>query len=360
MKIATVVGARPQFIKAAMVSRLLRKYHKEVLIHTGQHYDRNMSGVFFDELDIPEPDHNLGVSGGSHGAMTGNMMIKMEEILLKEDPDAVLVYGDTNSTLAGALSAVKLHIPVIHVESGGRLGTLQNPEEVNRVLTDRISSVLFCCTASAVNFLKKEGIEDGVHLVGDPMYDAFLYYKKKIGETPLEILQDLWGKERKIPQSYYYLTCHREENAGSAENLLEILMAMEGLDVPTVYPVHPRNRKLVMELARKHNLENIIFCAPVGYLMSIYLVNHARKVVTDSGGVQREAFFAEKQCVTVFDHVVWPETMTEKRNQLAKPCRNDIIEKLEESISFDSTDRPFGDGKSAEKMVQVLNQMDSK
>lgn len=181
MKVLTVVGARPQFIKAAVVSRELRKLHQEVLLHTGQHYDYNMSDVFFEELDIPKPDYNLGISGGSHGKMTGEMLIKIEEVLLKEKPDMMLVYGDTNSTMAGALAAVKLNIPVCHVEAGARLGTLTNPEEINRITTDNVSSILACCTASAVEFLRKEGKTKNVYLVGDPMFDAFEFYRKKVG-----------------------------------------------------------------------------------------------------------------------------------------------------------------------------------
>lgn len=179
MRLLTVVGARPQFIKAAVVSRELRKEHTEILIHTGQHYDYNMSDIFFQELDIPNPDYNLGISGGSHGKMTGEMLIALEDVIIKEKPDAVLLYGDTNSTMAGAIAAVKLHIPVIHVEAGNRLGTLDNPEEVNRIVTDHVSSLKLCCTASAFDFLKKENISDNAFVVGDPMYDAFKYYSQK-------------------------------------------------------------------------------------------------------------------------------------------------------------------------------------
>ena len=215
MKVLTVVGARPQFIKAAVVSRELRKLHQEVLLHTGQHYDYNMSDVFFEELDIPKPDYNLGISGGSHGKMTGEMLIKIEEVLLKEKPDMMLVYGDTNSTLAGALAAVKLNIPVCHVEAGARLGTLTNPEEVNRITTDNVSSILACCTASAVEFLRKEGKTKNVYLVGDPMFDAFEFYRKKVGDTVQEELIGLQDETLELPAEYYYMTCHRQENTGT-------------------------------------------------------------------------------------------------------------------------------------------------
>ncbi len=290
MKIVTIVGARPQFIKAAVVSRELRKQHQEVLVHTGQHYDYNMSDVFFEELDIPKPDYNLGISGGTHGKMTGEMLIAIEKVLLKEAPDMVLVYGDTNSTMAGALAAVKLHIPICHVEAGGRLGTLTNPEEVNRITTDHVSTLLMCCTESAVEFLKKEGKTENVFLVGDPMYDAFEFYKKKVGEQQPEELEDLDGNKAVCPKNYYYMTCHREENAGSDETLTEILSAMNSLEYPCIYPVHPRNQQRVARLQEQHKFENIITCKPVGYLMSVFLTLHARKIVTDSGGLQREAF----------------------------------------------------------------------
>ena len=290
MKVLTVVGARPQFIKAAVVSRELRKTHTEVMVHTGQHYDYAMSDIFFEELDIPKPDYNLGISGGSHGKMTGMMLVELEEVMQKEKTDAVLLYGDTNSTMAGALAAVKLHIPVVHIEAGNRLGTKSNPEEINRIVTDHVSSLHLCCTQSAKEFLRKEGIEESVFVVGDPMYDAFLY------------------------------------------------------------PVHPRNTKKIQEIVEKQGFHNVVCCKPVGYLMSVYLVNHAVKVVTDSGGLQREAFFAQKQCVTVFDYVVWPETMKDNRNQLASPKKEDILRKLsrQQIVREDSS---FGDGESYRKIV---------
>ena len=355
MKVVTIVGARPQFIKAAVVSRELRKHHTEILVHTGQHYDYNMSDVFFEELDIPKPDYNLGISGGTHGKMTGEMLIAIEEVLLKETPDMVLVYGDTNSTMAGALAAVKLHIPICHVEAGGRLGTLTNPEEVNRITTDHVSTLLMCCTESAIEFLKKEGKTENVFLVGDPMYDAFEFYKKKVGEQQPEELEDLDGNKVACPKNYYYMTCHREENAGSDETLTEILSAMNSLEYPCIYPVHPRNQQRVACLQEQHKFENIITCKPVGYLMSVFLTLHARKIVTDSGGLQREAFFAEKQCVTVFDHVIWPETMIDNRNQLAKAEQGDIIAKLSNEQILRKDINPFGDSHSAEKIVKIIS-----
>lgn len=354
MKILTVVGARPQFIKSAVVSRELRKEHQEILVHTGQHYDYNMSDVFFKELDIPNPDYNLGISGGSHGKMTGEMLIAIEEVIIKENPDAVLLYGDTNSTMAGALAAVKLHVPVIHIESGNRLGTLNNPEEVNRIVTDHVSALKLCCTESAMEFLKKEGIDANAYVVGDPMYDAFKYYSEKVQDNVPEQLVGLNGESIELPKEFYYMTCHRQENAGSDEPLTEILSAMDSLDAPCIYPVHPRNKTRVARIMEEHGFKNIIVCEPVGYLMSVYLINHSKKIVTDSGGLQREAFFAGKQCVTIFDYVVWPETMINNRNQLAKPDKKDILQKLN-AVQTITDDMPFGDGYSAKIMLEHIN-----
>ncbi len=354
MKILTVVGARPQFIKAAVVSRELRKTHNEVLVHTGQHYDYNMSEVFFEELDIPKPDYNLGISGGTHGKMTGEMLIAIEEVLIKEKPDAVLIYGDTNSTMAGAIAAVKLHIPVVHVEAGNRLGTLNNPEEVNRIITDHVSTLRLCCTHSAMEFLKKENLSKNSFVVGDPMYDAFKYYSLKVKDDMPEELIGLDGEKIDMPTEFYYMTCHREENAGSDKPLREILKAADSLDAPCIYPVHPRNKVKVKCITEEENYKNLIICQPVGYLMSVYLVNHSKKIITDSGGLQREAFFGGKQCVTIFDYVVWPETMVGNRNQLSKPDAKEIIEKLNcKQIITD--DNPFGDGKSAVKILDCIN-----
>lgn len=354
MKIVTVVGARPQFIKAAVVSRELRKKHTEILVHTGQHYDYNMSEIFFEELDIPKPDYNLGISGGTHGQMTGKMLISIEEVLIKEKPDVLLVYGDTNSTMAAALAAVKLLIPVVHVEAGNRLGTLSNPEEVNRIVTDRVSSVRLCCTSSAMDFLKKEGLDANSYIVGDPMYDAFKYYSEKVGDKVPEQITGFDDNALLLPDKFYYLTCHRQENTKDDATLTEILGAMECLDYKCVYPVHPRNRDRAERVVKNNNFKNIILCQPVGYLMSVYLTNNCEKIVTDSGGLQREAFFAGKQCVTVFDYVVWPETMVDNRNQLSKPDKEEILEKISVQQTIKENDA-FGDSKSAIKIVNIID-----
>lgn len=356
MKVLTVVGARPQFIKAAVVSRELRSDSEveEVLVHTGQHYDYNMSEVFFKELNIPDPDYNLSISGGSHAQMTGRMLMALEEVFLKEKPDKLLVYGDTNSTLAAALTAAKLHVPVYHVEAGNRFGSLDNPEEVNRICTDHVSSALMPCTESALEFLIREGLGDRSYLVGDPMYDAFLYYGKNISEENRNALVGLDEKAVKRPPKFYYLTCHRQENTDTDLKLEEILRAMNELDYPTIYPVHPRNRERAQRVCGSNSFHNIILTQPVGYLTSISLVNGAEKIVTDSGGLQREAFFAEKQCVTVFDLIVWPETMQDNRNQLSKPNHDEILQKLSTKQVIQPDYKPFGDGQSALKIKRIL------
>ena len=353
MKILTVVGARPQFIKAAVVSRELRKTHDEVLVHTGQHYDYNMSDIFFEQLDLPKPDYNTGISGGTHGKMTGQMLMALENIMIREKPEGVLLYGDTNSTLAGALAAVKLNIPVIHVEAGNRLGTLSNPEEVNRILADHVSTLKLYCTESAFFFLKKEGISDNSFFVGDPMFDAFKYYSKKLGHEPPEVLKSIYNEEVELPAKFNYMTCHRQENTANIETLHNILSAMEELDEKCVYPVHPRNLDSIDYLIKEYNYKNIIFSKPVGYLMSLYLVNNSNVIVTDSGGLQREAFFAEKQCITVFDYISWPETMINYRNQLSKPDKNMILEKLSNNQKIVKT-FPFGNGDSSKKIVNYI------
>ncbi len=354
MKILTVVGARPQFVKAAVVSRALRKKATEVLVHTGQHYDYNMSDIFFEELDIPKPDYNLGVSGGSHGQMTGRMLIAIEEVLQKESPDALMVYGDTNSTLAAALAAVKLHIPVYHVEAGGRLGSLDNPEEVNRICTDHVSSLLIACTESAMGFLKNEGLAGKSVLIGDPMFDAFLYYGERISEKNKNDLTSFAGQSVFVPDAFYYLTCHRQENTDTDDKLTEILKAMNALDAPTIYPVHPRNHERAERICKSEGFSRIILTLPVGYLTSISLTNRAKQIVTDSGGLQREAFFAGKQCITIMDYVAWPETMVNNRNQLSKPNADEILRKLSVKQTVDPNYRPFGDGHAAEKIADAI------
>lgn len=358
MKIVTVVGARPQFIKAAAGSRQIRKEHKEILVHTGQHFDDNMSAVFFREMGIPEPDYNLGVSGGTHAQMTAKMMVGIEEILQKEKPDALLVYGDTNSTLAASLASVKLHIPVFHVEAGNRLGTLDSPEEVNRITTDHVATLNFCATEDALQKLQKEGLGDRSYCVGNIMYDSFLHFANRPWEK--NNILDFEGRPVSIPNEYYYMTCHRQENTYSDEPLTEILMAMDSLDAPTIYAVHPRNHERAKRVCEENGFRNIILTQPVGYSDSVHLTQNAKKVVTDSGGLQCEAFYAGVQCVFVLDYVVWPETMVDNRNQLAKADHKDILKKLGRKQVINQDYRPFGDGHTAERICEILGKYERK
>ena len=354
MKIVTVVGARPQFIKAAAGSRQIRKEHQEILVHTGQHYDENMSDVFFREMEIPTPNYNLGISGGTHGQMTAKMLAGIEEVLLKEKPDALLVYGDTNSTLAAALAAVKIHIPVIHVEAGNRLGSIDNPEEVNRILTDHCSSLRFCATQDALDKLQSENLAKNSYLVGNIMYDSFLHFASK--PWAAHRFPGLNGESINIPANYYFMTCHRQENTYSDEPLTEILLAMNSLDAPTVYPVHPRNKERALRICEKNSFKNILLIQPVGYPDSVHLIQHAKKIVTDSGGLQCEAFYAGVQCLFVFDLVAWPETMVNNRNQLVKADHEDILNKLSAEQIVDPAYQPFGDGHTAEKICKIIRE----
>lgn len=358
MKIVTVVGARPQFIKAAAGSRALRKEHREVLVHTGQHFDDNMSAVFFREMGIPEPDYNLGISGGTHAQMTAKMLVGIEEILMKEEPEALLVYGDTNSTLAAALAAVKLHVPVIHVEAGNRLGTLDSPEEVNRITTDHVATLDFCATEDALDKLKKEGLGDRAYCVGNIMYDSFLHFADQPWDKPS--ILDFDGNPVTVPAEYYYMTCHRQENTYSDEPLTEILLAMNSLDAPTIYAVHPRNHERAKRICEKNGFSNVILTQPVGYSDSVHLTKNAKKIVTDSGGLQCEAFYAGVQCVFVLDFVVWPETMVDNRNQLAKADHKDILEKLSRKQTIDPSYQPFGNGHAAEEICRIITEWERK
>lgn len=355
MKVVTVVGARPQFIKAAVVSRELRKKHQEVLVHTGQHYDYNMSQQFFEELNIPTPDYNLGVSGGTHAQMTGRMMMAIEEVLIKEQPDWVLVYGDTNSTLAAALAAAKLGLRVCHVEAGTRTHNRTNPEEINRICTDHVSTLLLASTRSGYDEMINEGLQSRGLMVGDPMFDAYLEYSAKISVDEIALKQ-LDGSVAKVPEKYYYMTCHREENTKEDQTLLEILQAAEMLDAPTIFPVHPRNRERAMKLQQQRRFSKLILTQPVGYLESLCLIKNACKIITDSGGLQREAFFAKKKCVTILDFVCWPETMVSGRNELSAPKAAEIVKKLAHEQVIHESDQPFGDGHSAVKIVKAMEE----
>lgn len=351
MKIATVVGARPQFIKAASVSRVLRRDHQEILIHTGQHYDTNMSDIFFDELHIPRPDFHLGIGSGRHGAQTGAILEKVEEVLIRETPDALLVYGDTNSTLAGALAASKLHIPVIHIEAGLRSFNRRMPEEINRILTDHVSSWLSCPTETAVKNLAAEGITKGVSKDGDVMYDAFLY-NLELAKEKSNILQTL-GLSTK---SYILCTIHRAENTDDPARLTQILRALAGISLSVVLPLHPRTRKIVRELGLTPLLDRVKVLEPVGYLDMIALEAHSLKLVTDSGGVQKEAYFAGVPCITMRDETEWVETVDVGWNRLTGADEEKILEAVEGFVP--PADRPsiFGDGKAAEQILTRFGQ----
>lgn len=350
--ILTVVGARPQFIKAAVVSHELEKTDlSEVLVHTGQHFDYNMSGSFFEELQIPEPVVNLNISGGTHAQMTARMLEALERTMVEIAPRIVLLYGDTNSTLAGALAAAKLRIPIVHVEAGARTNSRENPEEINRRCVDHVSTILLACTESGMSFLDKEGLSDCSFFVGDPMYDAFVSHRAK---SVRPMLEGLDGSFFEAPDIFYYLTCHREENTQDERNLRGVLNAMQQLDAPVVYPVHPRNKECVQQFVRKGSYDNILFVNPVGYLESIWLVSHAVQVVTDSGGLQREAFFAGVKCTTLFDFVSWPETMLCNRNILAQPNPESILDAMGRKQQIDPHYKPFGDGHAAQKIVSRI------
>ncbi|MEE9163054.1 MAG: UDP-N-acetylglucosamine 2-epimerase (non-hydrolyzing) [Candidatus Neomarinimicrobiota bacterium] len=355
MKVLSVLGARPQFIKAAPVTRALQEAGvTEYLLHTGQHYDYGLSQIFFDELGIPEPDANLGVGSGTHGVQTGEMMMGIEKVLRVENPDWVLVYGDTNSTLAGALTAAKLHFPVAHVEAGLRSFNRQMPEEHNRVLTDHCSTLLFAPTRNAADNLGREGISQGVHQVGDTMYDAVLRFLE-VARQRSTILADL-GLE---PQGYYVATVHRPGNTDSPQNLRDILAALLELEGPVVFPVHPRTRRKLGELEDEPPLAGadspLRLVEPVGYLDMLILQAHARAVLTDSGGMQKEAYFLDVPCVTLREETEWVETVQAGRNRLAGADKEAILEAVAGFAAQSSTPaRVFGDGNAAEKVAALL------
>jgi UDP-GlcNAc3NAcA epimerase len=361
VKIATIIGARPQFVKAAAVSRAVRTEFAdriaEVLIHTGQHYDDNMSKVFFEELDIPHPTYNLGIAGGGHGAMTGRMMEAIETVLLSERPDWVLVYGDTNSTLAGALTAVKLQIPVAHVEAGLRSFNICMPEEVNRILADRVAKLLFCPTDTAVRNLKAEGITAGVHQVGDVMYDVALFYRSR-AQGRNGILNRMGLSDG----GYALATCHRAENTGSAERLREICIGLSKIAaaLPVVFPIHPRTRKLIEQNGLTRELGGVTVLDPVSFIDMVALEQAARMILTDSGGVQKEAFFYGVPCITLRDETEWVETIESGANRLVGADRNRIAAAAEHIISHPAAPAappsasPYGNGQAAGSILRLM------
>jgi len=347
LKVLTVLGARPQFIKAATVSRYIRDHSqiKEVIVHTGQHFDENMSEIFFDEMDIPKPHYMLGINSLTHGAMTGRILEKIEAVIQNESPDVVLVYGDTNSTLAGAIAASKLKVKIAHIEAGLRSFNMTMPEEINRILTDRISNFLFCPTTTAVNNLEKEGFNNfdcRIEMSGDVMYDSVLYY-----------LDQLNG--RNPGNDYALLTLHRQENIDDPRRLISIVTALNHLSSQfhIVFPIHPRTEKKLQELNIRLNFNPV---APVGYLEMIKLTRDSAIVLTDSGGLQKEAYFLNKPCITLRDETEWTELVDAGGNVLAGADEEIIIESCMKL--FGSYIKPvgslYGDGKAAEKICQLL------
>lgn len=347
-KIVTILGARPQFIKAAAVSSVFADFFEEIIVHTGQHYDANMSDVFFDELGIPHPKYHLNVGSGSHGAMTGAMLVAIEEVLLEEEPDYVMVYGDTNSTLAGALAASKLLIPVIHVEAGLRSFNMSMPEEQNRILTDHISNLLFVPTQTAIDNLVREGITKGVHNVGDVMFDGILHFSKIAAEKS-EILAQLGVSEN----AYLLCTIHRAENTNDISRLKGIVKGLNDSKEQIILPLHPRTQKYLndYEIALGANIRVI---EPVGYLDMVRLETGAKKIVTDSGGVQKEAFFLGKPCITMRDETEWVETVENGWNVIVGADAEKITRAIN---SFDPTlERKsyFGNGTAARQMADLI------
>ncbi|WP_430934249.1 non-hydrolyzing UDP-N-acetylglucosamine 2-epimerase [Saccharicrinis sp. 156] len=354
MKIVTIIGARPQFIKAATISRLINGNNdiNEVIVHTGQHYDSNMSDIFFKELIIPKPYYNLGIGGGSHGQQTGLMLIEIEKILFKEKPDWVLVYGDTNSTLAGALAASKIHIPVIHVEAGLRSFNMRMPEEQNRILTDHISSVLFAPTKVAVENLAKEGITSNVVNVGDVMYDAALFYGELAGKNS-NALND-YGL---YVGNYILTTVHRAENTDDTDRLKRIFSQLEEIArvEKVILPLHPRTKKALEGIDYDFGNSTISFINPVGYLDMVALEKNAKMIITDSGGVQKEAYFHKVPCLTLRDETEWVETVEAGCNHIIVDLSTIVkqYEKLtKQTLNFDKN--LYGKGNCAQLIINYL------
>jgi len=368
MKLVTVIGARPQFIKAAAVSRAIQRYNQEnsctrvqeIIVHTGQHYDHNMSQIFFDELDIRKPDYYLDVGSGRHGEMTGTMLTKIEKVLMKETPDIVMVYGDTNSTLAGALAAVKIHIPVSHVEAGLRSFNRQMPEEINRVLTDHMSSFLFCPTDAAVKNLKKEGITKNVFKVGDVMLDSFLYNKRLAVKKSF-----ILSKLNINPKTYCLVTVHREENTTNWKRITGIFEAINKLathDCPFIVPLHPRTLKALNKLENNSLYGPYVrIIEPISYLDMVLLEIYAKVILTDSGGVQKEACFAKTPCITLRNETEWVELVEHGYNVIAGCDPDKICYAFEEIVDKPIHIDPelYGRGRASEKIVSLLKSISS-
>ena len=356
IKIITIIGARPQFIKAAAVSRTIIQYDniQEIIVHTGQHFDANMSDIFFKEMDIPKPKYNLNINSLSHGAMTGQMLEKIETVLIKEQPDWVIVYGDTNSTIAGALAAKKLHIKVAHIEAGLRSYNMAMPEEINRILTDRISDLLFCPTDTAINNLKKEGFDTfncKVVKTGDVMQDATIYYSRKEQKPNIN-----------CPDNFILATIHRAENTDNPVRLQNIIEALNDIarEIPVIIPLHPRTVKIIQhsKLSKRMpsaKIQNLTIIEPVGYLEMVYMLNRCQLVMTDSGGLQKEAFFFKKPCITLRDETEWIELVEHGFNTLAGANKKNILDAYH-NLSFDSDFNIdlYGNGNASKNIISTL------
>jgi UDP-GlcNAc3NAcA epimerase len=359
IKIVTIVGARPQFIKAAAITRLIRENYAdqfvEIMVHTGQHFDENMSSIFFEELDIPEPKYNLEISGGQHGAMTGRMVEAIENVLLVENPDWVLIYGDTNSTLAGAIAASKLHIPIAHVEAGLRSFNMRMPEEINRIIADRVSKLLLCPTNTSVQNLNKEALFDGVHLVGDVMYDVSLYYRTRALERS-SVLKKLGLSDR----NYVLATCHRAENTDDPNRLKNIVNALAKIseEIAVLLPIHPRTRKLLEKSQIYEKLKQVTLVDPLPYLDMVRLEQSAKVILTDSGGVQKEAFFYGVPCITMRDETEWIETVDAGWNTLTGADTEAIIQAFlaSDTLPQRSVISPYGEGNASQLCLTAILQ----
>lgn len=350
LSVLTVVGARPQFIKAFAVSQVLRPEHSELLVHTGQHYDEELSDVFFEDLDIPEPDFNLGIGSATHGQQTAAMLEGIEQIVDQHEPDAVLLYGDTNSTLAGAIAASKLDPVVVHVEAGLRSYNREMPEEINRVLTDHASDLLFAPSESAAETLRQEGITEGVHVVGDVMYDAILWAR--------DVARERSGVLERINVSagrYVLATVHRAENTDDEANLNEIITGLATVPHPVVLPVHPRTESRLKEYGMwEKATDTLEVIEPVGYLDFVRLLDGASRVATDSGGVQKEAFYLDTPCVTMREETEWVETVECGWNVLVGANRQTIERELIAAEPPEEKSSPYGDGNAADRIVELL------
>mgnify|MGYP000932539406 FL=1 len=349
--ILSIVGARPQFIKCAPLSKKIREWCTEILVHTGQHYDENMSDVFFSELGIPNPDYNLHIGSGNHGEQTGKMLEAIEQILLDKKPDLVLVYGDTNSTIAGSLAASKLHIPVAHVEAGLRSYDRRMPEEINRVLTDHVSDLLFCPTQTAVRNLEKEGITRGVYITGDVMVDA-IFKALPVARKMSNVLADI----QVFANEYYLATIHRPSNTDDKKNLVSILQTFSELSYPVVFPIHPRTRKFLESYGISiSEYPNIIFVTPLPYVDMVRLLFDSRLVLTDSGGLQKEAYILKKPCITLRDTTEWVETAEDGWNILAGVDKAKIINGVSILDGYMGGHRQcYGDGNASDTIVKTI------